>query len=103
MKTITRTKIYLRMAGMIANEGKTMKQKSSSTSVSMKHLATAALMLNLGVAGIYAQPGPVNMTLSGTAAQSTISLQGRPASEYQLAGTGTLGQFTFRVVSIGMT
>jgi hypothetical protein len=92
------------MAGMIAKEGKTMKQKSSSTRVPMKHLATAVLMLNLGVAGIYAQPGPVNMTLSGTAAASTISLQpGSPTSEYHLAGNGTLGPFTFRVVSTSMT
>ena len=70
----------------------------------MKHLATAVLMLNLGVAGIYAQPNPVNMTLSGTAAASTISLQpGSPASEYHLAGNGTLGPFTFRVVSTSVT
>ena len=104
MKTITRTKIYLPMAGMIAKEGKTMKQKSSSTRVAMKHLATAVLMLNLGVAGIYAQPVPVSMTLSGTTAASTISLQpGIPAGEYQLAGNGTLGPFTFRVVSTSGT
>jgi hypothetical protein len=60
-------------------------------------------MLNFGVAGIYGQAGPINMTLSGTAARGTISLQGTPVSEYQLAGNGTLGQFTFRVVSTGMT
>src|SRR5690348_7315573 len=71
----------------------------------MRHIAIAALMLNFGVAGIYAQPGPVNMAVSGTAAASTISLQsGRPASEYHLAGTGALlGPFTLRVVSTGMT
>jgi len=104
MKTITRTRIYLPMAGMIAKEGKTMKQKSSSTRVPMKHLATAVLMLNLGIAGIYAQPSPVNMTLSGTGGASTISLQpGSPASEYHLAGNGALGPFTFRVVSTSMT
>ncbi len=39
----------------------------------MKHLATAALMLTLGVAGVYAQPVPVNMTVSGTASTSTVS------------------------------
>jgi hypothetical protein len=66
----------------------------------MKHLATAALMLNFGVAGIYAQSAPVNMTVSGTAANSTINLTpGTPASEYNLAGDGTLGPFTFRTVS----
>lgn len=77
-----------------------MKQKSSTTRVPMKHLAIAALMLNFGVAGIYAQPGPVNMTVSGTAADSTINLRpGTPASEYDLAGNGTLGPSTLRVVS----
>jgi hypothetical protein len=67
----------------------------------MKHIATVALMLNLGVAGIYAQPGPVNMTLSGTAAASTINLRpGTTTSEYHLAGKGTLGQFDLRTVSV---
>ena len=32
----------------------------------MKHIATVALMLNLGVAGVYAQQMPVKMTFSGT-------------------------------------
>src|SRR2546425_10795469 len=41
----------------------------------MKHIATVALMLNLGVAGVYAQQKPVKMTFSGTAAPSTINLQ----------------------------
>ncbi len=40
----------------------------------MKHIANVALMLSLGVAGIYAQAVPVNMTLSGTAAPSTVNL-----------------------------
>ena len=66
----------------------------------MKHLATAALMFNLGVAGIYAQP--LNMKLSGTAAASTINLgTGTPAAEYHLDGNGALGSFTLRVVSAG--
>jgi hypothetical protein len=67
----------------------------------MKHLATMALMLSLGVAGVWAQPGPVNMTVSGTAAASTINLQPGTTntSEYGLAGNGTLGSFTLRVVS----
>jgi hypothetical protein len=67
----------------------------------MNNIATAALMLNLTVAGIYAQPGPANITISGSAAASTISLQpDSPTSEYQLAGVnGRLGAFTFRVVS----
>jgi hypothetical protein len=32
----------------------------------MKHIATVALMLHLGVAGVYAQQRPVKMTFSGT-------------------------------------
>ena len=63
----------------------------------MKHLATAALMLNLGVAGIYAQQKPVNMTFSGTLEPSTINLQpGTHTDEENLAGNGSLGPFTFR-------
>lgn len=67
----------------------------------MKPIATLALMIIFGVAGINAQPGPVNMTLSGTAAASTINLlPGIATSEYQLAGNGTLGQFDLRTVSV---
>jgi len=69
----------------------------------MKRRATVILMLNFGAVGIYAQPGNVNVTVSGTAGPSTISLQGAPASEYQLAGNGTLGQLTARIVSTSMT
>ncbi len=66
----------------------------------MKLLATAALMLNFGVAGIYAQSASVNLTVSGTAANSTVELTpGTPASEYNLAGGGLLDPFTFRVVN----
>jgi hypothetical protein len=66
----------------------------------MKHIATVALMLSLGVAGVYAQQRPVTMTLSGTAASSAINLgTGTPTSEYNFGGNGTLGPFTFRTVS----
>ena len=41
----------------------------------MKHIATMALMLNLGVAGVYAQQIPVKMTFSGTNVATTINLQ----------------------------
>ena len=68
----------------------------------MKHIVTVTLMLNFGVLGIYADPGPVNMTVSGTSARSTISLQGRPAGEYRLDGNGTLGPVTARVLSTNM-
>ena len=67
----------------------------------MKHIATVALMLNLGVAGVYAQQRPVTMTFSGTAAPSTVNLQqpNTHTGEENFAGNGTLGLFTFRNVS----
>jgi hypothetical protein len=66
----------------------------------MKHIATVALMLNLGVAGVYAQQRPVKMTFSGTSAASAINLQypSTNNSEDNSAGNGTLGPFTFRNV-----
>jgi len=57
----------------------------------MKHLATLALMFNLGVAGVYAQEKPVKMTFSGTMIGSTINLQpDTNTDEENLAGDGTL-------------
>ena len=66
----------------------------------MKHLATVALMLNLGIAGVYAEQKPVTMTFQGTAGASAINLQhsGTNNSEDNSAGNGTLGPFTFRNV-----
>ena len=63
----------------------------------MKHIATVALMFNLGVAGVYAQERPVKMTFSGTNVATTINLQANTITdETQLAGRGSFGQFTFR-------
>ena len=63
----------------------------------MKHIATVALMLNLGVAGVYAQQQPVKMTFSGSLVPSTINLQpGTVTDEEISAGNGTLGPFTYR-------
>ena len=63
----------------------------------MKNMATAALMLNLGVAGAYAQQRPVRMMLSGTNVATTINLQpGTVTDEHHSAGYGSLGPFTFR-------
>jgi len=63
----------------------------------MKHIATVALMLNLGVAGVYAQQNPVKMTFSGTLGTTTTSLAPNTNTDEQnLAGNGTLGPFTFR-------
>jgi hypothetical protein len=65
----------------------------------MKHTVTAALMLTLGVASVYAQ-NPVHMTFSGDGGPSVIDLKqpNTSTNEENLAGNGTLGQFTFRLV-----
>jgi hypothetical protein len=67
---------------------------------STKHMAIAALMLNLGVAGVYAQQKPVIMTFSGTSATGATNLQqpGTGNDEDHFAGIGTLGQFTLHMV-----
>jgi hypothetical protein len=63
----------------------------------MKHIATVALMLNLGVAGVYAEQNPVKMTFSGSNVATTINLQnGTVTDEEIFAGSGTLGPFTYR-------
>ena len=64
----------------------------------MKHIAITALMVTLGVAGIYAHhQRPVKMRFSGTNVATTINLQpGTVTDETQLAGNGSLGPFTFR-------
>jgi hypothetical protein len=66
----------------------------------MKHIAAIALMLNLGVASVYAQQHPVKMVFSGTAAPSTVNLlqPNTNNDEDNYAGNGTLGPFTFRNV-----
>jgi hypothetical protein len=64
---------------------------------SWKLIATVALMLNIGVAGVNAQQQGVKMTFSGTSEPSTITLQsGANTGEDNFAGSGTLGLFTFR-------
>jgi len=56
---------------------------------------TAALMLNLGVASVYAQHSPVTLSFSGNSVPSTVTLlAGAPSGEYNLTGNGTLGPFT---------
>jgi hypothetical protein len=66
----------------------------------MKQIATMALMLNLGVAGVYAQQKTVRMTFSGTSATSATNLQqpGTNNDEDNFAGDGTLGRFTLHSV-----
>jgi hypothetical protein len=64
---------------------------------STKHIVSLVLMLNLGVAGVYAQQKPVKMTFSGTSEASTFKLvSGAGSSEDNFAGEGTLGSFAFR-------
>ena len=63
----------------------------------MKHMASVALMFNLGIAGVYAQERPVKMTFSGTNLATTINLQPNTVTDEQhSAGNGTFGAFTFR-------
>jgi len=66
----------------------------------MKHTATMALMLTLGVASVYAQQMPVNLTFSGDGTGSLIDLKypDTSTSEENLAGSGSQGQFTFRLI-----
>jgi hypothetical protein len=61
-----------------------------------KHLATVALILNLGVVAAHADDKSVKMTFSGTSAPSTINLQQPDTSNDgdNFAGQGTLGSFT---------
>jgi hypothetical protein len=68
-------------------------------------LTTVALMLNLGVASVHAHEKPVKMTFSGTEGRSAIDLQfpdthtgDKQTAEFNFAGNGTLGSFTFRNV-----
>lgn len=66
----------------------------------MKYIATMALILNLGVASVYAQHQPVKMAVSGNAASSPVNLRqpNTTTSEDNYAGNGTLGSFSFRDV-----
>jgi hypothetical protein len=72
----------------------------SSKEAHMKQIATMALMLNLGVAGVYAHERPVKMTISGTSATSATNLQqpGANNDEDLFAGNGTFGAFTLHMV-----
>jgi hypothetical protein len=65
----------------------------------MKRIATVALTLTFGVAAVYAQQTPVQMTFSGDSTPSTIDLKqpNTQTGEEDLAGNGTQGQFTFRL------
>ena len=71
----------------------------------MKYIAALALMLNLGVASVYAQRYPVKMAYSGTSGPSAVNLQ-QPSTETveeNFAGNGALGPFTIRIISAETT
>ena len=67
----------------------------------MKYIAPIALMLNLGVATVYAQHYPVKMAYSGTSGASAIDLKqpGAQTGEENFAGNSAWGQFTFLLIS----
>jgi hypothetical protein len=72
-------------------------EKKMKTRTVTRTLVLVALMLNLGVAGVYAQQMPVKMTFSGTLEVSTINLQPDTNTDGEnVAGDGALGPFTFR-------
>lgn len=70
----------------------------------MKRIATMALMLNLGVAVVYAHDKPVKMRFSGSFVRTAINLQPDTVTdEENFAGNGTLGPFTFRNLRTDIT
>ncbi len=71
----------------------------------MNRITTMAVILNLGIAGLYAQGTQVRMTFSGTEGTSAIDLQYpdphshlKSNSEFNFGGNGSLGSFTFQNV-----
>ena len=69
----------------------------------VRPIATAALVLILGVAGLHAQePRHVRMTFSGTSLNSNLSLQpGTSTGEETFAGHSSLGDFSYHEVQAG--
>ena len=71
----------------------------------MRHLTTAALMLNLGIASLYAQQpaeeqsraGRVRMRFSGSTMATTLAIAPNTLNhESHVAGNSSLGPFTYR-------
>src|SRR5688572_20275567 len=88
------------MANVNANASESLSRR-----VPMRLLTTVALMLNLGIASLYAQhPAEehsggrrVRMKFSGSIVSSTLDLApGTLNHEEHLAGNSTLGPFTYR-------
>jgi len=62
-------------------------------------IANVALMFGFSVATLYAEPTPLNLSFSGTEQSTTLNVQaGAGSSEWNIAGNGTLGPFTYRGV-----
>jgi hypothetical protein len=77
---------------LLAKRRQFMKQIASLTAI-------AALMLGLGAVNVYAQHLPLTFSFSGTEESSTLNLQaGAVASEWNMAGSGTLGRFNYHGV-----
>jgi hypothetical protein len=68
----------------------------------MRHLTTVALMLNLGIASLYAQQpaeehSRVRMRFSGSTMSTTLVIAPNTVNhESQMAGNSSLGPFTYR-------
>ena len=71
----------------------------------MKHGMTIAMSLLIASAIAYAQQTPIKMTFSGNAGATTIDLKQLNANtgEENLAGNGTLGSFSFRLIKASAT
>jgi hypothetical protein len=67
----------------------------------MKPAATMALMLATCAASLCAQQKPVKMTFSGSMVATSLEMQPNSVTdEEHLAGTGSLGPFTFRKLRV---
>ena len=71
----------------------------------MKFGMTSAMVLFLASAIAHAQQTPIKMTFSGNAGATTIDLKQSNANtgEENLAGNGTLGTFSFRLIKASAT
>jgi hypothetical protein len=79
-------------------ENKVISSRKQETQ--MKQLKTIALMATLAITSAYAQHPSVKMTFSGNGGPSTIDLKApnTGTGEEDLAGDGSLGSFTFRLI-----
>src|SRR5947209_1427337 len=97
-RNISERRPVLRSASACRGGRRLISSKEKETTV--RYITTMALMVNLGVAGLYAHERHVKMTFSGTAGPSSVDLQipDRTTGGDNFTGNGTLGAFTFREV-----